>query len=84
MVHLNVVEVPGVSPSIVVLYNETAETVPLPETVLHSPVPEFGLLAVSVVEFTLQRLWSDPAFAFVGGASFVITTSSNEGVGHAL
>ena len=52
---------------------------PAPETMLQEPVPTEGVFPAKVVEVP-QMFWSGPAFATVGLAVKVITTSSNEAV----
>ena len=51
---------------------EEVVMVAVPDTTLHAPVPTVGVLAAKVVEVTLQRFWSGPAAAVVGGA-FTVT-----------
>ena len=46
--------------------------VAVPETTDHTPVPTAGVLPANVVVVTLQRFWSEPAAAVVGGA-FTVT-----------
>ena len=48
---------------------------PAPLMMLHEPVPTVGVLAAKVVEVP-QMFWSGPAFATVGAATRVMTTSS--------
>lgn len=51
---------------------------PLPERILHVPIPVKGVLAFNVTEFKLVVM-SSPAFAIVGMSSTQISTSSIEG-----
>lgn len=56
---------------------------PVPETIVHRPVPTVGVLPANVAVVP-QMFWSSPAFAVVGLAVNVITTSSVEAVQGAL
>jgi hypothetical protein len=59
--------------------------VAVPETTVHNPVPVTGILPAKVAVVTPQAgVISEPAFAAVGGAVLVITTSSVEAVQGAL
>jgi hypothetical protein len=59
--------------------------VAVPETTVHKPVPVTGVLPAKVAVVTPQAgVISEPAFAAVGGAVLVITTSSVEAVQGAL
>ena len=49
---------------------------PVPVTTLHEPVPTVGAFAAKVAA-PPQTVWSGPAFATVGAAVIVMTTSSN-------
>ena len=48
---------------------------PAPLMMLHAPVPTVAVLAAKVAPLA-QSVWSGPAFAVVGFARSVITTSS--------
>src|SRR6266852_2793376 len=50
-------------------------TVEAPLMTVHVPVPTVGVLPASVA-VVAQTVWSDPAFAVVGGSSLVIVTVS--------
>ena len=56
---------------------------PAPLMMLHAPVPTVAVFAASVA-LIAQSVWSGPAFAVVGLARRVITTSSVEAVQGAL
>ena len=47
IVHLNVVAEPTVNPVTTVVGDAIAEIVPVPETILHAPVPLVAVFAVS-------------------------------------
>ena len=51
---------------------------PVPVITLQEPVPTVGALATKVAA-PPQTVWSAPAFATVGAAVIVMTTSSVEG-----
>lgn len=51
--------------------------VPLPETIVHNPVPTIGVLPLRVAE-DAQMIKSEPALAIVGNASTLIVTVSFE------
>ena len=54
---------------------------PLPETIVHAPVPTVGVLAARVAEVKPQRfVWSGPAADGVGFFGKEISTSLVDGV----
>jgi hypothetical protein len=77
IVHLNVELPPTVNPVTPEVGSETEETVPVPDTTLHTPVPTVGGFPASVAVVVLQRFWLGPALAVVGVALTVITISSD-------
>ena len=56
---------------------------PVPEMMVHVPIPEVGVFAAKTAVFP-QTVWSEPAFAIVGVPVNVITTSSVDAVHGAL
>ena len=78
IVHLNVYEFPAtpVKFEFAVVFKETLP--PVPEIILHEPVPVEGVLAAKVVLVTPHNNWSDPALEVVGAVAFekVITAKS--------
>jgi hypothetical protein len=76
IVHLNVAEVPTGTPVIPDVADVGVVIVAVPIITLHVPVPVTGEFPARVKLPLLHWLMSVPAFAVVGVASFVITTSS--------
>ena len=68
---------PGVPVNPVVGFVEAVNDPPAPVMMLHEPVPTVGVFAAKVA-VAPQTVWSGPAFATVGLAVNVITTSSVE------
>ena len=69
MVHLNTYVVPAIPVNVLAGLLSDAILPPVPDTMLHDPVPTVGELAASVV-LVLPHIeapvWSGPAFAIVG------------------
>jgi hypothetical protein len=80
IVHLKVGLVPAGTPVTPEVGKEGVVIVAVPLTTLHTPVPIEGGLPARVKLLLLQLTWSVPAFAVVGVALFVNTTSSVDGV----
>ena len=78
VVHLSVDIPPMVSP-VIPLEGEDGSVINAdPEITVQSPVPTIGVFPANVVVVVLQRFWSVPAAAEVGGKSTVIIMSSVE------
>ena len=67
IVHLSVADEPTTNPVTPEVGEDVVVTVAVPEITDHNPVPEAGEFPANVVVVTLQRFWSAPAFAAVGG-----------------
>ena len=76
IVHLNVALLPAVMPVTAEVADVGVVTVAVPLITLHVPVPVVGVLPARVKLALLHWLMSVPAFAVVGVARLVITTSS--------
>jgi hypothetical protein len=64
---------------LLVAFDAVAIVPPVPEIMLQLPVPALAVFAASVVDKVLHgRFWSAPAFAVVGTAGMLITTSSDD------
>lgn len=55
MLHLNVAEVPGINPVTEVVGVVGELMITLPETTLHPPTPERGVLPLTIALVVLQR-----------------------------
>jgi hypothetical protein len=80
IVHLNIEEVPMVSPVTPEFGEEGVVTEAEPDTTDHAPVPEPGVLAAIVVVVVLHSVWFVPAFDAVGVGELTIITSEVVGV----
>lgn len=75
-VHFSTVVLPSVNPVTVVVGEVLSVITALPLTRVHAPVPVAGVFPVTVTVVTLQRVWSAPASAVLGGAEMSIVTVS--------
>ena len=79
IVQVNVAVVPGTNPVNPVVGSVSVVIVATPAVTVHCPVPTKGTLPASVVVVKLQKFWSPPAAAALGGGATEITTSLVEG-----
>ena len=77
-VHLNTVVAPIVKPVTPEVGEAGVVATPVPETVVHSPVPTTGVFPAKVVVVALQTLIVDPASAVVTCVEETTSTSAKE------
>jgi hypothetical protein len=83
IVHLNTYVVPAVPVNVLVGLVGVMILPPVPETIVHNPVPIVGVLPVRAVLVRAHidaPIWSAPAFETVGFCWKVTVTSSKEAV----